>query len=294
MKLKEGKRYDFLVEKTLRIGDNNYYLLKSPGDDKYLLRKEYYEHYDIQPGENINCRVDKINCRGEVYLEPENPYYTEGKNYDFRITGRDLRLIDSGEIIPVLLVMDKFDNELVVPINCIGAYDIDKHEYINLKIWRINKGRIFFEDPDSGKQGEYEEGDNVYEFLIRDKMTGVDGRDYYIVSDQSNSHHVIPADQYSHYGLKPGGNFKGRFIKYHDSGQYRVEPQNPYYIPGKKYEFKLISVHDKPDGPGKILIVGDRHGLRHEVTVPGDYQLQETLFFRVDKIRKGWPLLVPV
>ncbi len=294
MKIKEGKRYDFLVEKTLRIGNNDYYLLKGPGRYKYLLRREYYEHYDIQPGKKINCRVDKINCRGEVYLEPENPYYKEGAKFDFRIIGRDVRLNDSGEIIPVLLLLDKFSNELVVPMNCVGAYDIDKHEYITLRIWRINKGRIFFEDPGPGMQGEHEEADNVYEYLIHDKMTGVDGKDYFIISDKSNSHHVIPADQYSYYGLKVNGTFWGRLIKYHDTGQFKVEPLNPYYTPGKKYEFNLISVNDKPDGPGKILIVGDSHGLRHEVVVPGDYQLQEILVFRVEKIRKGWPLLVPV
>jgi len=294
MRLEEGKRYDFLVEKTLRLGNNNYYLLKGPGNGKYLLRKEYYEHYNIQPDDYINCRVDKINCRGEVYLEPENPYYAEGENYDFRVAGRDVRLNDSGEIIPVVLVKDKFSNELVVPMSCVGAYDVNKHKYINLRIWRINKGMILFEDPEPSKHGEDKEEGAIYEFLIHDKMKGINGRDYFIVSDQSKSHYVIPADKYSHYGLNVGGSFRGRFIKYHDSGQYKVEPQNPYYKPGKKYKFNMISVNDKPDGPGKILVVEDSYGLKHEVIVPDNYPLKKILVFRVEKIRKGLPLLIPV
>ena len=294
MKLKEGKRYDFLVEKTLRIGDKDYYLLKGPGNDKFLLRKKYYEDYDIRPDSIINCRVDKINCRAEVFLEPENPYYKEGKIYDFRIIGRDVRVNDSGEKITVMLVQDKFSNELVVPMNIVGESDIYGSEYINLKIWRINKGRIFFRDTMHVQKSRHEEENAVYEFLIYDRMTGVDGKDYFLVCDTNNSHYIIPAEQYSHYGLKKDSTFRGRLIKYHASGQYKVEPLHPYYTPGKEYEFKLISIIDRPDGPGKILTVGDRHGLRHEVMVPQDYKPQEKLTLRVEKIRKGWPLLMPL
>lgn len=294
MKIKEGERYDFLVEKILRIGDKDYYLLKGYGGDKYLLRKEYYENYNIQPDNTINCRVDKINCREEVFLEPENPYYKEGKRYDFRITGRDIRVNDSGQVIPVLLVQDRFSNELVVPMSIVGAFDIHKSKYINLKILRINKGRIFFEAPGPVENSRHEEEEMVYEFLIYDRMTGVDGKDYFMVCDINNSHYIIPSEQYSHYGLKKDTTFRGRFIKYHDSGQYRIEPLNPYYTPGGKYEFKMISIMDKPDGAGKILTVGDRYGFRHEVIVPYDYTPQKRLFLKVKKIRKGWPLLVPL
>ncbi len=294
MKLKEGKRYDFLVEKIVRVGDNTYYLLRGPGDTKYLLRKKYYKHYDIQLNNIINCRVDKINCRGEVFLEPENPYYKEGDEYDFRVIGKEVRVNESGEVIPVLLVLDKFSTELVVPMSIIGTYDVLNSDHIRLRIRSISKGRILFKDTGNDEEGEHEEEDAVYEFLIYDKMTGVDGKDYFLVSDHNNSNYIIPAEQYSYYGLDKGRTFSGRYIKYHDSEQYKIEPLNPHYTAGKKYEFKLISANDKPDGPGKILIVGDRHGLKHEVFVPSNYRLAEKLVLRVEKIRKGWPLLVPV
>jgi len=294
MELTEGKRYDFLVEKTLSVGDNSFYLLKGPGNVKYLLRKDLYEHYDIRINSIINCRVDKINCRGEVFLEPANPLYREGWEYDFRITGRDIRINEEGELLPVLLLADKFNREQVVSMNIAGSLDVDSNDYITLRIHRINKGNILFTGPGDEDKGERREENTVYEFLIYDRMTGMDGKDYFLVKDQKNSHHTVPAEQYSYYGLDKGGTFRGRFIKYHSTGKYKIEPLNPYYQPGEKYTFQLLSEADKPDGPGKVLIVKDKYGLKHEVFVPENYRPGKRVMLKVEKIRKGRPLLVPV
>ncbi len=294
MKLEEARRYDFLVQKILKIGEKEYFLLKGPGDEKYLLREKYYRHYRIEINSIINCRVDKINCRGEVFLEPANPYYTEGEEYIFEISGRDIRINEAGVLIPVLIVLDRFRNELVVPVSMAGSYDIKKSRTVTLKIHRINKGRIIFTEADERKKGESKEEDDINEFYIYDRKKGVDGKDYFMVSDKDDSHYLVPVDQYSYYGLKKGGTFRGRYIKYHDRGEYKIEPLNPYYKIGQQYNFELISVNERPDGPGKVLIVGDKYGLKHEVLVPGDYISGKRMVLRVGKIRKGWPLLTPV
>ncbi|MBS0009863.1 MAG: hypothetical protein KFF49_00535 [Bacteroidales bacterium] len=294
MEIEEGKRYDFLVEKTVSLGAKSYYLLKGPDDIKYLLRKDLFEHYNIYLNSFINCRVDKINCRGEVFLEPVNPYYEEGKEYEFRITGRDIRVEESGELTPVLLLADKFSREQVIPMNRAGSVEVMNNDYITLRVSRINKGRILFTDPEKEIKGDKKQEDKVYEFFIFDRMTGVDGKEYFIVSDQNDSHYLLPAKQYSYYGLEKGRTFMGRFIKYHSTGKYKIEPVNPYYQPGKQYTFHLVSSLDKPDGPGKVLVVGDEYGLKHEVFVTEDYCPADKLVLKVEKIRKGWPLLVPV
>jgi len=107
MKLQEGEKYNFFVKRILEIGGNNYYLLLGPGDVKYLLKKDYYEHYNIDIDDTITCRVDKINCRGEVFLEPEHPYYSEGREYMFEVTGRDLRVDNKGETVAVFTLADR-------------------------------------------------------------------------------------------------------------------------------------------------------------------------------------------
>ncbi|MFO7851032.1 MAG: hypothetical protein ACQERS_07875 [Bacteroidota bacterium] len=295
MRLKEGRRYDFLVEKKVKIGDIDFFLLKGPGGEKCLLREKYYKHYDIQAETVINCRVDKINCNGEVFLEPENPYYKEGEEYDFPVIGRDVRANKSGELTPVLLVKDKFNIELVIPLRNIKPYSADKSDYIRLKIQRIKKGKIIFPDPENHSESARIEENDVYDFFIHDRIRGMDGKDYFTVYDRTNKKYLIPVDQYAYYGLEKGKSFRGRFIKYPaDTDQYKIEPLNPYYTEGNKYEFELLSMNDMPDRPGKILIVGDRHGLKHKVLVPSDYKPPDKPVFKVEKIRKGWPLLVPV
>jgi len=294
MKLEEGECYDFIVQKTLKIGDREYFLLEGPGGEKYLLPEKYYKHYRIEVNSIINCRVDKINCRGKVYLEPANPFYNEGQEYSFKVTGRDIRINEAGVLIPVLIVIDRFRNDLVVPVSMVGSYDIRKNSEVTLKIHRINKGRIIFTETDKVKNRDSIEVDEINEFYIYDRKKGVDGKDYFMVSDRDDAHHLIPVDQYSYYGLKKGGTFRGKYIQYHDTGQYKIEPVNPYYKIGNKYHFELISANERPDGPGKVLIVVDEYGLKHEVFVTGDYIPRKRVELRVEKIRKGWPLLTPV
>lgn len=294
MKLKEGERYDFLVEKTVRVGENDYYLLKGPHGGKYLLAARHYMHYGIQVNSTVNCRVDKINCRGEVFLEPANPYYEEGRVYDFKIRGRDVRVNEDGELTPVLLLDDKSGNELIMPINMTGNYDPEKSDHVSLPVKKINKGRIILTASSEKTGGDRIEEDLVYEFFIYDRKKGLDGRHYFLIRDQQNAHHIIPADQYSYYGLETGKAFRGRFIRYHAAGKYKIEPLNPYYKPGEVYEFDLVSESTLPGKEGKLLIVADKHGLRHDVHVPADYCPGTKLHLRVEKIRKGWPLLIPV
>lgn len=292
MKLREGKKYDFTVEKILEVGANAFYLLKGPGGGKYLLPKKTYEHYGIKLKSVINCRVDKINCQGEVFLEPPNPYYEEGKEYDFEVSGHDIRVNEVGEMVRGLLLKDKFANELILPLANAGGYDIPIGGYIRLKVRKITKGKLVFTETRDKQSSVPLQEDRVNEFYIYDKMRGTDGKEYFLIRDNNNSHHILPAKQYSYYGLETGKTFKARLISYHNTGRYKIEPLNPYYEPGKEYEFDLISETGKPGSDEKILLLSDKHGLRHEAKVPGDYTVAKRIRLRVEKIRKGRPLLV--
>ncbi len=294
MKLDEGKRYDFLVEKTLSLGENDFFLLRGPDEQKYLLPQQYYQSYNIGIGDIISCRVDKINCRGEVFLEPAHPYYTEGEEYEFGVSGRDIRINEAGEQVPVILLRDSSGNEVVVPINMVASFDPLKTGKVSLIIRRINKGKILFTGPVESKKAGSREEDEIIEFYIYDRMMGVDGREYFLVSDPYSEHHLLPVEQYSYYGLDKGKAFRGRYIRYHDQGMYKIEPLNPYYEPGNEYDLEIISVSDRPDGAGKILIVADEHGLEHNVYTERAYLPGTRIKLRVEKIRKGWPLFVPV
>ena len=96
MKLKEGRRYNFNVEKIISLNDIDYYVLSGPDKRKYLLDIEDYTSYNIKPGVQLDCRVDKINCQGEIFLEPRHPYYEEGKSYSFNVNNYEDRVNKSG------------------------------------------------------------------------------------------------------------------------------------------------------------------------------------------------------
>jgi hypothetical protein len=85
--LKEGCLYNFIVLKSLKLPDDKeYFVTEDPRGKKHLLLKSFYESYNISVGETITCKVDKINCNGKIFLEPQHPYLKDDHQYDFEIT----------------------------------------------------------------------------------------------------------------------------------------------------------------------------------------------------------------
>lgn len=85
-KFTEGEEHSFKVIKTLIIpGEAAYYLLESMQGNRLLMPMAFYNGYNIKPGDTIRCRIDKINCSGKIFLEPEHPYYKPGCIYSFVI-----------------------------------------------------------------------------------------------------------------------------------------------------------------------------------------------------------------
>ena len=83
MKLLEEQYYRFKVVKTVILPDRSEnMILLGPDGRKYMLPLAYYLDYDLRDKTEITCRVDKINCRGKVFLEPENPWYAPGDNIE--------------------------------------------------------------------------------------------------------------------------------------------------------------------------------------------------------------------
>lgn len=294
MKIEEGKKYRFVVLRITELGDNEYFLLKGPDNKKYLLLKELYRNYGIKANTNILCRVDKINCQGEVFLEPQNPFYEEGGTYEFVVSGKDMRLDENRKSVPVITVNDRLGNEVSVPYSEIIGGIPESGDTIVLQISRIWKGKLISRHIDEGLAGDIVEEDKLYSFIIFDKMTGLDGKEYYMVRDYQNRHHVLPVAYYSYYGLKKDVEFRGRFVKYNKNNNTRIEPENPYYEPGNVYEFNLVSSSRKPDDNMSLITLIDKHGLKHKVVVESEFKLAKPLMMRVEKIRKGWPLLIPV
>jgi hypothetical protein len=84
-KLEEFKDYEFKILKTVDTPDGMFYVLEDPFGFRHLLTSEFYppEKYSFEIGSLINCQVDKINCKGQIFLEPRHPKFEAGNTAEF-------------------------------------------------------------------------------------------------------------------------------------------------------------------------------------------------------------------
>jgi hypothetical protein len=137
--LEEGKNYQFQVIGLVTLQDERaYFILEDPFKIRHLLPSRLYSCYEIKAGQSITCKVDKINCTGRVYLEPNHPHYLEGNTYDFKVISVSKN--PHSEKLSILL-NDMYNNE--ISADCpkdfiVGNKDLNR---ISCKIVRIRKGK---------------------------------------------------------------------------------------------------------------------------------------------------------
>ena len=84
--LTEGNWFPFRVHNLLQLQDNEwYYILEDINGLRHFISAEYYKKYGFKPGDEISCKIDKINCTGRMFLEPRHPHYNEGETYSFEL-----------------------------------------------------------------------------------------------------------------------------------------------------------------------------------------------------------------
>lgn len=115
-KLTEGEAYAFRFVKLVKLSDGeDYMVLEDPYKIRHLITYSCYRKYNLRQGSDILCKVDKINCTGRVFLEPEHPYYKTGSSEDFEI----LRIEKSQneEKLNCIIVQDIFGNEVALEVS---------------------------------------------------------------------------------------------------------------------------------------------------------------------------------
>jgi hypothetical protein len=107
--LKAGTKYDLRIYKLLQIDEDKTYFI---GIDKnglrHLVPEVYYRHYGIKTGDIVRCRLDRINCLGRFFFEPDNPLYKLKGVYHFKLRGINF---PAGVNLATANVEDKFGNE---------------------------------------------------------------------------------------------------------------------------------------------------------------------------------------
>ena len=265
IKLEEGSDYTFKTIRITRLEEVKYFVLEGPDGQRYLLDRKRYSGYGIEPGQNIICRVDKINCKGELFLEPVHPVYSEGERYTFITEGYESRIDKQGNSRQVIRFSDDLGNRPLLPQQFFKGKLPEPGDRLQLKVEKILKGRILFEGMEEKKHTTKEEDLTLNEFFITDIGPGIDERDYFIVKGPDSKIYSIPYDYYRHYGLKKGTYFKGRFVRYKKGDQVRVEPENPWYEPGKQYPFRVKERVNLGNDRQVITILSDQYGFSHSI-----------------------------
>jgi hypothetical protein len=292
-RLKEGEFYSFTVEKETTGPDkSSYYVLSGPGGRKFLLPSGRYSHYGISAGNILLCRVDRINCRGEIFIEPPNPYYSEGSEYSFIVIGTEKRVDPSGEEIDVIIVSDRFGH-----INPVAAAPFvrlpEPGTELKLKVLRISKGRLFLSYDSNERSDLLADNGKHYEFTVIKAARSINGQECFVVQDRNGGNHTIPRKYYEYYGLKEGSVFTGKVVRIRGSGEKIIEPDNPWYKTGSVMEFKVEKVEAGLINNTFTVFLTDDYGFTHCIEMK-TRPLSDTIRVRIGKIRKGKPLLRPL
>ena len=110
--LSEGKWFPFRVHNIVQLQDDAwYFVLKDINEMKHFMPAEHYGSYGFKPGDEISCKIDRINCTGRIFLEPKHPYYNEGEIYSF-----DFISYLEKDSKRILMVSEIAGNKIKVPL----------------------------------------------------------------------------------------------------------------------------------------------------------------------------------
>ncbi|MEA2106432.1 MAG: hypothetical protein U9P82_06890 [Bacteroidota bacterium] len=268
-KFTEGEKHHFTISGFTEIPgtDESYYILENLFGGKHLLKADHYQHYQLKEGQSLICKIDKINCSGKIFLEPENPEYTEGKIYSFDLVKIIDRINSVGKKEKAAIVKDVFGMETTCSIPRNYAIEI-KSKKIKCKVLRIKKGQLFLAVPEIKDIVKQLEIGKVYPFTVVDIKPLEENMDYYLLKDEFNNLYSLKKDMYQHYGFKIGQKIKCLVTKFDTDSNLKIEPVHPYYEIGTTYPFKYLRTEKDTNPLGNeeyVIIVEDILGIETKV-----------------------------
>ena len=254
LKLEEGSSYPFKITGKIDLPDGNeYFVLQDPNDVKHLLLTHYYKKFDFKLGQTIQCRIDKINCNGKIYLEPEHPHYMLNHSYEFPFKAYDNYQDKDNNLYQFAIFTDTFNNEIKIPADTLPE-KIAPGTSIKFHVSRIKKGRVYLSSEEHQEEYSHFEEGKYYYFKIIQFRLFPDNRSYYVIKEDSDSSgqgftYKLRSKYFKKYDFKIGQTVQCRLVK--EETESYLEPKHPYYNIGENYEFDIIGdefIIDYPKG----------------------------------------------
>ena len=287
----EHEWYQFKIYKEVDFpGEPSVIILIDPDGYKHLLKKDYYINYNFCVGDNINCRIDKINCSGKIFLEPEHPFYKEGHSYDFDFVAEEVLINSFNEKQQVIIVSDIYGNKLNIPAENALVFE----GKVNCLVENIKKGKLFIMPTNSVKSIKgLKEGD-WFEAQIERVITSSDNEDYYIVNDQNNNTFYLKKKYYENYNFSIGNIISCKVVKIRSPWDYIIEPKNPYYNDGNAYSFIILDKEPVLNYQQKqtyFFIFNDIFNIECKVEVNEEiydtFNIGDSVLCLVDRVKKS-------
>jgi hypothetical protein len=270
-RLTEGKSYGFTIIRVIKMPPDGeeQYVVQSESGSKHLLPKQFYEHYQFQCGQTICCRVDKINCNGKIFLEPDHPGCKPGDLVDFSVIG--LKVISNSfhEKETMLILKDPWKHPAFLNIN--DHDELAKAGRLQCRVERIKKGQLLISYPGIHQPVDLPEKGTLLEFIIAGIISLAENLEYYILH-QNNSRHYLRCKYYSDYGFTKGTKVVCRVLDKPALFTHYLEPVHPYYEPGREYGFDFVSMEPTDSFTGEkenLIVIKDLLGHQYKLPYHG-------------------------
>lgn len=284
MVFKEGEWYNFKIINQIDIPDKgNQLVLQHSSGRKILLPTDNYVKYNLTIGSSIDCRVDKINCTGQIFMEPKHPYYSIGDVYTFKI----LAINDKDNLIEV---GDVLGNKIEVFSNYFIDCAINE---IPLKVINIKKGKPQLAFPTLNESIDIE----LYSSILAnvDAVVAINNENYYRLRVLSKYVSLLKVKHYSSYGFKVGDSLECKYIGVNPDDTLKLEPINPHYKIDEIYQFKIEDFEVVADIENDSVIIAEVLDINQKkcgVKLPNtNYSKGQIINCKVVGYRKGRPQL---
>lgn len=266
-----------------------YFRLQDPNGFQHLLAKDLYAGYGLAVGRQVICLVSKINCSGQIFIEPEHPHYKPGCTYPFEVK----RIEFVGGTDPehaTAALSDVFGNELYLPY---GSFVIKpaRGERVDCMVEKIKKG-VPVVCPLAYTEGykTLEEG-RSYDFRVVTVMTFGRRDDYYILK-RGKCRYRIRQKYFRSYGFGAGDTIKCTFRR--SGGLPYLEPEHPLYTPGNEYDFEVLEITRMnlyPEGEKDMIRLKNPAGKDINAAIPEGMDVSGSRYVRciVASIKFGVP-----
>lgn len=246
-----------------------------PNGIKTTLSFENYKHYNFFIGQKIKGKIDKINCSGKIYFEPEHPVYKIGECYCFEVIEVVKKRLPNGSDENRVLVKDCYSKK----IEFVGHKNYSGGVKYRFCVKDIHKGLPILVDPDDTVVDRHTILLTVTNIIFDSEI------EYFELQNQQGDIFTIPTEWYKYHQIDVGNQVLCYYWYSATKKEYRIEPVHPLYNQGDIVEMHTVLKNNE-------LFAVDAYG--QEIRVQGvdaNHTTISKIRCKVLRIRKGMPIL---